>query len=396
MANIPNIYTGNYKKLMLLPLVVILISCYFIPHISLGVDFKGGVLLSIQTNSTVSDAGISSSLAGAGFRESSVRVSPNPLGGSVLEVEIPLSDEQIGIEEAKLGFDAKIVQLQNLKGDESSYAAQVAKGNATDDIKQKLNDTSAQVIAKRNEVNALADKLLPYIGKNASQIPAIADLSESFSQAYSEATKAYKAKILSTIAKNAQFSDANVSFKIVSPALSKAFIEKATNVVIASAILTAIVVFFVFRSFIPSIAVLTGATSDVIIAMGAMGLFGIPLTLPSFAALLMLIGFSLDTDVLLTMRVLKRTEGTARERAYDSMLTGITMSLAALTAFATLFILSLFTNIPTYNQISAVAICGLFGDIAATWCFNAVMVLWYTERKQQHGELQKPGVKFRY
>ena len=42
---------------------------------------------------------------------------------------------------------------------------------------------------------------------------------------------------------------------------------------------------------------------------------------------------SLDTDILLTMRTLKRKEGTPSERAFDSMKTGMTMSIAAIVSF---------------------------------------------------------------
>jgi preprotein translocase subunit SecF len=86
---------------------------------------------------------------------------------------------------------------------------------------------------------------------------------------------------------------------------------------------------------------------------------------------------------LLTVRTLKRGEGTPRERIFDTMKTGATMSLTALTAFGTLFLLALLTHIPTYYQISSVAIFGLFGDIVAAWGLNAIIVLWYAERKER-------------
>jgi preprotein translocase subunit SecF len=115
--------------------------------------------------------------------------------------------------------------------------------------------------------------------------------------------------------------------------------------------------------------------------MGGMGLFQIPLTLPSVAALLMLIGFSLDTDILLTTRVTKRTEGNPAERAYGAMKTGIMMAGVSILGFSVLLILSIATQISTYYQISSVVIFGLIGDIVATWGINAVIILWYTERK---------------
>ena len=126
--------------------------------------------------------------------------------------------------------------------------------------------------------------------------------------------------------------------------------------------------------------------SDVIIALGAMGLFGIPLTLASFAALLMLVGFSLDTDVLLTMRVIKRKEGDPRTRAYEAMKTGMTMSMALLLSFMCLFTLASLTHINTYFEISAVAIAGLVGDLVATWLFNAIIVLHHAESTGHKGE----------
>jgi len=99
----------------------------------------------------------------------------------------------------------------------------------------------------------------------------------------------------------------------------------------------------------------------------------------------MLVGFSLDTDVLLTMRVLKRTEGTPADRAYHAMQTGLTMSLSAMVAFGALFVMALMTHIPIYYEISAVVLCGLVGDVIATWCFNAVIILHYLEEQHKKG-----------
>jgi preprotein translocase subunit SecF len=95
----------------------------------------------------------------------------------------------------------------------------------------------------------------------------------------------------------------------------------------------------------------------------------------------MLLGFSLDTDILLTSRMLKR-KGDPRDNAYEAMKTGITMSLMAIVAFGALFLLSVFMHIPTYFEISAVALAGIVGDIFATWCINGVLILHYMERRR--------------
>lgn len=75
----------------------------------------------------------------------------------------------------------------------------------------------------------------------------------------------------------------------------------------------AIVVFIVFRQVVVSLLVVLCALADILTAAASMNLTGVQLSLGTVAALLMLIGYSVDTDILLTMRVLKR-KGTVDEK----------------------------------------------------------------------------------
>ena len=165
--------------------------------------------------------------------------------------------------------------------------------------------------------------------------------------------------------------------------LVKFFFSQIQQIMLYSFALGSIVVFLVFRSFVPSFIVIFAAVADVLIALGGMGLFGIPLTLASTAALLMLVGFSLDTDILLTIRVLKRTEGTPSSRAFEAMKTGLMMNTGAITAFGVLALIALWLNVPTYFQIGSVVVMGAVADFATTWCANAVTILWYAERREK-------------
>jgi preprotein translocase subunit SecF len=205
------------------------------------------------------------------------------------------------------------------------------------------------------------------------------ELQSGFSNAYTGVYRIYQKSISEPIDKHVDYT--SISVHTVSPVLTSHFMDKVIGVVIFSAMLSVVLVFLFFRAIPPSVAVLTGAFSDIVIALGAMGLFGIPLTLPSFAALLMLVGYSLDTDILLTTRILKR-KGNPRENAHDAMKTGLTMSITGMVAFGALFTLSVLTHIPTYYEISAVALAGLVGDMFATWGINAVMILHHAEKKR--------------
>ncbi len=379
----PNLYAGDYKKLVLIPLVLVLISLFFIPRIPAGIELKGGILITIQTSKPVVDASeLEANLRAIGVTDISIDKYPNP-AGIVLEVQIPQNDNLASAEESVKRFFPKYEEVSTLEPSIQVLERSKASGTATPEELARLNTIKPQYEAGKAELEALGGNVLResevLTGPVKRDYKDIHEFDQLVRTTFSKAKQSYRDKVLQAIPSSLSYT--SYSFNDVSPSLSSFFLQKAVSVVVFAAILSMVVVFFVFRSIIPSVAVLTGAASDVLIAMGAMGLFGIPLTLSSFAALLMLIGFSLDTDVLLTIRTLKRTEGTARERAHETMKTGITMSLAALTVFTALLLLSFFVHIPTYYQIASVAFFGLLGDIVATWCFNAPIVLWYLERK---------------
>jgi preprotein translocase subunit SecF len=369
--DIPNPYLGNYKVLILIPLILVAISIYFIPHIQKGVEFQGGTLVTMQSNQSMDTALLTSELTARGYTVASVQSLPNPSG----------YDNEVEIER-----DTNLTLSDNLKDD---FFANLDNASQLEAIMASSNNSAGAVAnytVARNQLDKDANGLFAIEGasQNASSYADTNDLSTAVSSAYRAINDNYSAKLTAVLSSLVPYQSA--SFEEVSASLSQDFISQAITVVIYSTVLVCIVVFIIFRTAVPSLAVLTGAASDVLIALGAMGLFGIPLTLASFAALLMLVGFSLDTDVLLTMRVIKRREGTARERAYDAMKTGMTMSAALMLSFICLFILASITHIDTYFQISAVALAGLIGDLIATWLFNAIIVLYYVERGGTTGE----------
>jgi preprotein translocase subunit SecF len=373
--DMPNPYQGNYKLLVIIPILIVLVSLFFIPQIKKGVDFKGGTLVTMQTGEGVDTQLLERELAARGFITSSVKSLQNPKGYEV-EVEIERDENLTRAEDLKTLFFSNIEEVSRLESD-------VTSTNQSAAAVQKYVDARKGVDQTANSLLAIAG--LPM---NASSYPNTNDLKQEMGVVYRKVLDDYSEKLSGTLSSLVKYESA--SFNEVSASLSAKFIDKALMVVIYSVILVTIVVFVIFRTAVPSLAVLVGAASDVLIALGAMGLFGIPLTLASFAALLMLVGFSLDTDVLLTMRVIKRKEGTARGRAYDAMKTGLTMSMALLLSFICLFILASITHINTYYEISSVAIAGLVGDVVATWLLNAVIVLAYVERGGHTGESEKP------
>lgn len=175
-----------------------------------------------------------------------------------------------------------------------------------------------------------------------------------------------------------------ISFNSIGPVLSEEAMSQVYWALLFAFIFMAVTIFIVFREPVPSIAVILAALCDIIIALGGMSLFKIPLNIASVGALLMLIGYSVDTDILLTTRLLKRYDGDVGDRALGAMKTGLTMSLCAISAMIVLYIVTI-VLMPAANTllyISSVLIMGLCADIITTWCMNLGILRIYMERKE--------------
>jgi len=152
--------------------------------------------------------------------------------------------------------------------------------------------------------------------------------------------------------------------------------NQAAIALVLSFIGMAIVVFLAFRTFVPSGAVVLSAFADIVMTAAVMTVLGIELTLPTTAALLMLIGYSVDSDILLTMRVLKR-QGKLDEKLAGAFHTGIIMTTTTLAAVAAMWVVTYLGNVPVIPEISAVLFIGLLIDMMNTWLTNAGIIKWY-------------------
>jgi preprotein translocase subunit SecF len=170
------------------------------------------------------------------------------------------------------------------------------------------------------------------------------------------------------------------SLENVGSALSNVFWSQAQTGIIIAFIMMGIIAFIVFRTFVPSVAIIMSAASDIIVTLALMQVFGIEFSLASLGALLMLIGYSVDTDIMLTSRLLRETDENAemREKITRALKTGLTMSLTSIGAMTVLLVIPLPTVLV---QIASVIVIGLSIDIINTWMFNSVILKWYCERR---------------
>lgn len=162
----------------------------------------------------------------------------------------------------------------------------------------------------------------------------------------------------------------------IGESFGKSLQYQAVIAMIFSFIGMAIVIFLSFRTFVPSVAVVLSAFADMAMTAAMMNIVGIPLSLGTTAALLMLIGYSVDSDILLTNRVLKR-QGKLNDKLMGAFHTGIIMTSTTLAATVALFLVSWFGSVQVLMEISAVLLIGLVADIFNTWLTNVGILKWY-------------------
>ncbi|MEK6915347.1 MAG: protein translocase subunit SecF [Nanoarchaeota archaeon] len=178
-----------------------------------------------------------------------------------------------------------------------------------------------------------------------------------------------------------KLTDENSSIEFSGPSLGNNFYRQLIIAVIISFVLMSLVIFFLFRTLIPSVAVIFAALSDIIMAIAVVDFFGFRLSAAGIAAFLMLIGYSVDTDILLTTRVLKKRGEPVNSRIYGAFKTGMFMTLTGLIAVIPAFLIV--TGLPdSFRQIFLILAIGLSADILNTWLTNASIIKWYAVHKK--------------
>jgi preprotein translocase subunit SecF len=137
-----------------------------------------------------------------------------------------------------------------------------------------------------------------------------------------------------------------------------------------------VLVALIFRTFVPSLAIVASAFSDIAIPIALMNVLGIDLTLGAVAALLMLIGYSVDSDILLNNHVLRR-HGGFYESSYRAMRTGVSMTLTSISAMTTMAIVAWLFGIELMFDIALILVFGLSADLLNTYMLNMSLLRWY-------------------
>jgi len=343
-----DIYSKNYKKMVFIPLIILiplLFLTFVSPGVKQGIDLTGGNVLIIRSETSFSATQIEEILVND-FNLSEVNVSSvNSLGASGAYIEY--SKNKVA-----------------LNAEELIKSAQTAIDT---------NNEANAIIFSLNAIELLTNEKKSFDNPKTALLAAQAALSTYNEKFYAGIEKTLNEKL-------GLGSSAEYQRREVSPAFGKAASESGIFIISISAIALILIIFIFFRQIIPVAGIVFAMGYDVIAALAGMSLFNVPLSLLSIATLLMVVGYSVDTDIMLTSRMLKEKEGTPGARATASIKTGLTMNATSLAALIAMIGVSVYYNIEVVFQIAIILTFGLIGDIISTWFMNASILMWFVEK----------------
>ena len=117
----------------------------------------------------------------------------------------------------------------------------------------------------------------------------------------------------------------------------------------------------------------------ILITLAVIILLDVKLSTAGIAGFLMLIGYSVDTDILLSTRVLKRVGSSVYDRTLNAMKTGLIMNVTTLVAVTLALVV---TQSEVIQQIMLILLIGLIVDVINTWIQNAGILRWYMEGRE--------------
>jgi preprotein translocase subunit SecF len=341
-------FKNHYKKYIIIPIVLLIPMLFLIfifPGISPGIDLTGGNVLILRSENPFSEQQIL----------------------DILRQEFNLTELKVSTIDSPTGYGALI-----------QYGKDPIISEAENLISQatlNIEDETVSIDYSKQSLLLLGKETKEY--SNAKL--ALLDAQDAIAE-YKETFELKLQNILVEklgLGENAEFQK-----KEISPTLGSASLQSALFISIIGAILIVIIIFISFRQAIPSVAIIQAMVFDVIAGLAGMAILGVPLSLTTIPALLMLVGYSVDTDIMLTSRMLKEKTGTPGERATRSMKTGLTMTGTTLAALCAMVIVSYFYQIEVIYQIAAILLFGLIGDVVSTWLMNAPILLWFVGAKK--------------
>lgn len=354
--NLSPLYRKYGTKILIIPLIAFVAFTYlafFQPGISYGIDFRGGVMISFSSSSPIPAQKIADSIRSE-LGVTDISVTPTQIPGT-----------------NRYGGFVEVVYPETAVGnvDETAVLTAGTEGTTADTFKEKILAIIKREVPDASDI--VIRDVAPTLGSTFWAL-ALNMLLWAVVLLKMVVLFAFRRRLPLTTVFGVVFLDiviaAGVGLGMGLPVIALALILLDTLLLIRRS-----------ADATPTIIMLGSAVFDAIGMLALMALFRVPLTLQTMTILLMMVGYSIDTDIVLSTHLLKRgkEEGDEYERAGRAADTGLHMS--GTTFVSMLFILAVgyLTRNPDVLRIGAVMIFGVVSDVIITWLFNApVMIAW--------------------
>ncbi len=357
------------------------LSMFFWHHIPLGVDFKGGTIVQVKFTSTPNADQIRSRMDQAGLRDTRIQTY-GPAANNEVLISLPLSEtSEAALDKGKLAI------LRALSGD--------APAGKTD-----LNNTSAKSLS-----DYLLEKDPLHLGTDAPEryaqlAQAVVDQRDkklggvlrSFDELKGSAPEA----VLQLLPSDFYLSNfAERGGSIVGPQVGAQLRRQALLATLYS--LAGMLVYLAFRfEWIYGVAAVVACFHDTLITVGAFSLWNKEISLTVIAAILTLVGYSMNDTIVVFDRIRENLKLLRRERLDDIVNKSInqTLSRTILTSgltFLTVLSLFLFGGEVLHGFSFALVIGILIGTYSSIAVAAPMLVAYQNWRQQRGGRGPMPG-----
>ena len=143
-------------------------------------------------------------------------------------------------------------------------------------------------------------------------------------------------------------------------------------------IIGAAVLVIYFRTSAPSFMMVANVFADLVVTLAVVNLIGMKISTAGIASFLMIIGYCVETNILLTTKLIKKKEGAVIDKIIGAFKTGFVMSS---TAIAAVVIALLFTQSEVIKEIMTILLIGLITDMVYTWIQNTALLRIYLNKR---------------
>jgi preprotein translocase subunit SecF len=362
-----------------------LLSIFFWHHIPLGIDFKGGTLVYVKFDAPPSADRIREAVDRAGIRDSRIQPFGQRIGQAPSnEVIISLPEKAMQESNAEAGSDTIVKALGTY------YSTTGAASQGKLDLDNVGSATLADLLLQQDP-----EHLGPDAGKAkyTQQAEAILNYRDKQGDGLIRSFDALKGvtdpAVLSTLQQKTYFSGFHIfNTEIVGPQVGAQLRGQAIRATLYSLLGMLIYLWWRFE-LIYGVAAVVAVFHDTLITIGAFSLTNKELTLTVIAAILTLVGYSMNDTIVVFDRIRENLRMTRREPLPDIVNRSInqTLSRTVLTSgltFLTVLSLYLFGGEVLHGFSFALVVGILIGTYSSIAVAAPMLVAWQ-EWRAGHG-----------